>query len=53
MQKIKSVLFLFILWTESLFWFVIMLPVLFMGRKQAYIMPVLWTKRQARCTVRF
>ena len=52
MQKLKSVLFLFILWTESLFWFIVMLPVLFMGRRQAYIMPVLWTKT-VRWSLRF
>ena len=52
MQKIKSVLFLLILWTESLFWFIVMIPVLLMGRKQAYIMPVLWTKT-VRKSLRF
>ena len=52
MQKIKSVLFLPILWTESLFIFIVMLPALFMGRKQAYIMPVWWTKT-VRWSLRF
>lgn len=44
MQKIKSILFLPLLWIMTLIIFVVMLPTLLMGRKQAYIVPIIWTK---------
>lgn len=43
MQKIKSILYLPVLWLESLFIFIVFLPVLFLPLKIAYWMPVAWT----------
>lgn len=44
MQYIRSVLFSLILWCESLVIFVVLLPTLLMGRKQTYVVPIVWTK---------
>ena len=51
MQKIKSILFLPLLWIMTLTIFVVLLPTLLMGRKQTYIVPVVWTK-SVRCLLR-